>query len=333
MTEAILLVGGYGTRLRPLTNHRPKPMLPLATLPVTEHQLAIAANAGIKRIVLATAYLSDVFTPYFGDGSKWGLEIKYAIEKEPLGTGGAIRNAAELLTGDPEVVVFNGDVISSHNLAAQLEFHRIRNADVTLHLTTVDDARSYGSVPTDTEGRVKAFLEKMDNPPSNNINAGCYIFKNSIIENIPKNQVVSVEREIFPELISNGGQLFGYVDGSYWLDIGTPKALLQGSRDLVRGKANSAALDRYKFIHRDQNYLSLSESISGDISDGSAIGGFCRLINCTIEGSIISDGVEAENCTIRNSFIEIGAKLQPNSTIENAFVDPDGEISIIFTAN
>ena len=95
MTEAILLVGGYGTRLRPLTNHRPKPMLPLATLPVTEHQLAIAANAGIKRIVLATAYLSDVFTPYFGDGSKWGLEIKYAVEKEPLGTGGAIRNAAE----------------------------------------------------------------------------------------------------------------------------------------------------------------------------------------------------------------------------------------------
>ena len=198
-------------------------------------------------------------------------------------------------TGDSDVVVFNGDVISSHNLAAQLELHRMRNADVTLHLTTVDDARSYGSVPTDAEGRVKAFLEKMDNPPTNNINAGCYIFKNSIIENIPKNQVVSVEREIFPDLISNGGKLFGYVDGSYWLDIGTPRALLQGSRDLVQGITNSAALDRYKFVHRDQNYLSLSESISGDISGGSAIGGFCRLINCTIEGSIISDGRSEEH--------------------------------------
>ena len=142
MTEAILLVGGYGTRLRPLTNHRPKPMLPLATLPVTEHQLAMAAKVGIKRIVLATAYLSDVFTPYFGDGSKWGLEIKYAFEKEPLGTAGAIRNAAELLSEGSEVVILNGDVISSHNLAAQLEVHRKNNADVTLHLTTVEDARN-----------------------------------------------------------------------------------------------------------------------------------------------------------------------------------------------
>ena len=333
MTEAILLVGGYGTRLRPLTNHRPKPMLPLATLPVTEHQLAMAAKVGIKRVVLATAYLSDVFTPYFGDGSKWGLEIKYALEKEPLGTGGAIRNAADLLSEGSEVVVLNGDVISSHDLSAQLELHRANSADITLHLTEVEDARAYGSVPTNSDGRVAAFLEKMDNPPTNNINAGCYIFESSVIDSIPKNQVVSVERETFPNLISQGGKIFGFIDHSYWLDIGTPKALLQGSTDLVKGIAASDALDRYKFAHRDQNYLSLSESISGDISGGSAIGGFCRLINCTVEGSIISDGVEAENCTIRNSFIEIGAKLPPNSTISNAFVDPDGEISEIFFAN
>ena len=332
MTEAILLVGGYGTRLRPLTNHRPKPMLPLATLPVTEHQLAIAAKVGIKRIVLATAYLSDVFTPYFGDGSKWGLEIKYAFEKEPLGTAGAIRNAAELLSEGSEVVILNGDVISSHNLAAQLEVHRKNNADVTLHLTTVEDARAYGSVPTDSEGRVTSFLEKMDNPPTNNINAGCYIFKNTVINSIPKNKVVSVERDTFPDLISRGGKIFGFIDRSYWLDIGTPKALLKGSSDLVKGIALPDALDKYKFAHRDQNYLSLSESISGEIGGGSAIGGFCRLINCTIEGSIISDGVVAENCTIRNSFIEIGAKIQPNSTIINAFVDPDGEITEFLTA-
>lgn len=333
MAEAILLVGGYGTRLRPLTNHRPKPMLPLATLPVTEHQLAMAAKVGIKRVVLATAYLSDVFTPYFGDGSKWGLEIKYAVEKEPLGTAGAIRNAAELLSGGSEVVILNGDVISSHDLSAQIAFHRANNADVTLHLTTVEDARTYGSVPTDNDGRVTAFLEKMDNPPTNNINAGCYIFESSVINSIPKDKVISVERDTFPELISRGGKIFGFVDCSYWLDIGTPKALLKGSIDLVKGKASSDALDRYKFAHRDQHFLSLSESITGEISGGSAIGGFCRLINCTIEGSIVSDGVEAENCTIRNSFIEIGAKLQPNSTISNAFVDPYGEISEIFFAN
>ena len=149
MAEAILLVGGFGTRLRPLTNHRPKPMLPIASLPMTEHQLAMARRAGIKRIVLATSYLSEVFIPYFGDGSKWGMEIKYAIEKEPLGTGGAIRNAAKELSGEAQVVIFNGDVLSSHSLESQLEMHKNTNADVTLHLTPVDDARAYGCVPTE----------------------------------------------------------------------------------------------------------------------------------------------------------------------------------------
>jgi mannose-1-phosphate guanylyltransferase len=331
MAEAILLVGGFGTRLRPLTNHRPKPMLPIASLPVTEHQLAMAKRAGIKRIVLATSYMSEVFIPYFGDGSKWGMEIKYAVEKEPLGTGGAIRNAAKELSGDSQVVIFNGDVLSSHNLKGQLDLHINSGADVTLHLTPVEDARAYGCVPTDSEGRVTAFLEKMDNPITNTINAGCYVFDKSVIDSIPENEVISVERETFPQLIEAGRKVMGFVEKAYWLDIGTPNALLKGSRDLVTGLADADALDKYKFAHRDLNYVSLSEKISGNFSAGTAIGGHCRLINCDVEGSIISDGVEAENCTIRNSFIEIGAKLEPNSIIENAFVDPDGEITPIFS--
>jgi len=331
MAEAILLVGGFGTRLRPLTNHRPKPMLPIASLPVTEHQLAMAKRAGIKRIVLATSYMSEVFIPYFGDGSKWGMEIKYAVEKEPLGTGGAIRNAAKELSGDSQVVIFNGDVLSSHNLKGQLDLHINSGADVTLHLTPVEDARAYGCVPTDSEGRVTAFLEKMDNPITNSINAGCYVFDKSVIDSIPENEVISVERETFPQLIEAGKKVMGFVEKAYWLDIGTPNALLKGSRDLVTGLADADALDKYKFAYRDLNYVSLSENISGNFSAGTAIGGHCRLINCDVEGSIISDGVEAENCTIRNSFIEIGAKLEPNSIIENAFVDPDGEITPIFS--
>jgi mannose-1-phosphate guanylyltransferase len=331
MAEAILLVGGFGTRLRPLTNHRPKPMLPIASLPVTEHQLAMAKRAGIKRIVLATSYMSEVFIPYFGDGSKWGMEIKYAVEKEPLGTGGAIRNAAKELSGDSQVVIFNGDVLSSHNLKGQLDLHINSGADVTLHLTPVEDARAYGCVPTDSEGRVTAFLEKMDNPITNTINAGCYVFDKSVIDSIPENEVISVERETFPQLIEAGRKVMGFVEKAYWLDIGTPNALLKGSRDLVTGLADADALDKYKFAHRDLKYVSLSENISGNFSAGTAIGGHCRLINCDVEGSIISDGVEAENCTIRNSFIEIGAKLEPNSIIENAFVDPDGEITPIFS--
>lgn len=331
MAEAILLVGGFGTRLRPLTNHRPKPMLPIASLPVTEHQLAMAKRAGIKRIVLATSYMSEVFIPYFGDGSKWGMEIKYAVEKEPLGTGGAIRNAAKELSGDSQVVIFNGDVLSSHNLKGQLDLHINSGADVTLHLTPVEDARAYGCVPTDSEGRVTAFLEKMDNPITNTINAGCYVFDKSVIDSIPENEVISVERETFPQLIEAGKKVMGFVEKAYWLDIGTPNALLKGSRDLVTGLADADALDKYKFAYRDLNYVSLSENISGNFSAGTAIGGHCRLINCNVEGSIISDGVEAENCTIRNSFIEIGAKLEPNSIIENAFIDPDGEITPIFS--
>ena len=331
MAEGILLVGGFGTRLRPLTNGRPKPMLPIAALPVTEHQLAMARRAGIKRIVLATSYLSEVFIPYFGDGSKWDLEIKYAVEKEPLGTGGAIRNAATELAGDQQVVIFNGDVLSSHNLRAQLDLHIKSEADVTLHLTPVEDARAYGCVPTDSDGRVTAFLEKMEQPVTNTINAGCYIFDKSIIDAIPVNEVISVERETFPNLIAENKKVMGFVEKAYWLDIGTPNALLKGSRDLVSGVADADALDKYKFAHRDHNYLSLSENISGTFTGGSAIGGFCTLENCQIDSSIISDGVVGLNCTIKNSFIEIGAKLEANGLYENVFVDPDGEITPLFS--
>ena len=305
-------------------------MLPIATLPVTEHQIAMAKRAGIKRIVLATAYMADVFTPYFGDGSKWGIELDYAVEREPLGTGGAIRNAAKLLSGNEEIAIFNGDVLSSHHLNSQILLHKRTYADVTLHLTEVSDARAYGCVPTDEAGKVMAFLEKMDNPISNTINAGCYIFNPKVIDSIPDQQVVSVERDIFPKLISDGARIMGYIDNSYWLDIGTPSALMKGSRDLVMGIAASDALDRYKFAHRDHQYISMSEKLRGTFIGGSAIGAHCQLENCVIDGSIISDGVEAQNCTIRNSFVEVGARLAPNSSIENSFVDPDGEIFKIF---
>ena len=130
MAVGILLVGGFGTRLKPLTNESPKPMLPVAGLPVTEHQILAAKKAGIHTLVLATSYLAEVFTPYFGDGTQWDMKILYAVEKEPLGTGGAIRNAAQLLERDEEIVIFNGDVLSRHSIADQLAFHQQHKADV-----------------------------------------------------------------------------------------------------------------------------------------------------------------------------------------------------------
>jgi mannose-1-phosphate guanylyltransferase len=188
-SKAILLVGGKGTRLAPLTNNTPKPMLKVAGKPVTEHQIIKARDAGITELVLATSYLAEVFEPYFGDGSKFGISITYAIEKEPLGTGGAIANAAQNLTlrDGESVVIFNGDVLSGHDLRAQIALHQRMDADVTLYLTKVADPRAYGCVPIDDTSRVTAFLEKMDNPIADTINAGCYIFRTSALAQIPQN--------------------------------------------------------------------------------------------------------------------------------------------------
>jgi mannose-1-phosphate guanylyltransferase len=242
MAVAILLVGGFGTRLMPLTKNTPKPMLTVAGLPVTEHQIAMAKAPGITEIVLATSYLSEIFTPYFGDGSQWGISIKYAVEKEPLGTGGAIRNAAQLLTSNESIVILNGDVLSSHNLAEQIRQHEEHDADVTLHLTKVEDARAFGCVPTDEQGRVTAFLEKMENPVTNQINAGCYVFNPRVLSSIPLDTVVSIERETFPQLVAKNAAVYGYVENAYWLDIGTPRALLKASIDIVKRAGDLLAM-------------------------------------------------------------------------------------------
>ena len=333
MSEGILLVGGFGTRLRPLTNDVPKPMLPIATLPVTEHQIAMAKRAGVKRLILATSYLSEVFMPYFGDGSKWDIEIDYAIENEPLGTGGAIKNAANLLSGNSEIVIFNGDVLSSHNLAKQITLHKERNAAATLHLTPVDDARAYGSVPTDSEGRVTAFLEKMEQPPTNNINAGCYVFAPKVLETIPTGKVVSVERETFPNLIASGELVLGFIESAYWLDIGTPAALMKGSIDLVQGRAAADALIKYNFAHRDNDFLAAaSATVKGQVSGGSAIGANSVIDSgAQISASIICDEVKVGASVISNSFIASGAVIGDNLAISDSYVSKSGEISAIFS--
>ncbi len=297
MTVGILLVGGFGTRLKPLTDESPKPMLPVAGLPVTEHQILAAKKAGIHTLVLATSYLAEVFTPYFGDGAKWGMKILYAVEKEPLGTGGAIRNAAELLGRDEPVVIFNGDVLSRHSIADQIAFHLKNNADVTLHLIDVADARAFGCVPTDSDGRVTAFLEKMDNPVTNSINAGCYVFSPSVIDQIPLGKVVSVERETFPALVSSGRPVFGYKEQSYWLDVGTPAALFKGSRDLVDGDFQTMA----------------DTTIASDvrITGGTSIGARCSIgSGVQIEDCIIGDDVTiGDGAVLAHSFIAHGTDV------------------------
>lgn len=318
MAVGILLVGGLGTRLSPLTNRTPKPMLPIANLPVTEHQLLVAKAAGITKVVLATAYLAETFTPYFGDGSNWGMELKYALETQPLGTGGAIRNAAELILAEisenEPIVVFNGDVLSRHNLTAQIELHKSSSAAATLHLVSVEDARPYGCVPFDDKGRVTDFLEKMDNPITNTINAGCYVFSPQVVKEIELGKVVSVEREVFPELLKAGSVIKAFVDDSYWLDMGTPKALLKGSQDYV---GNS------EYIVGTNSNISATAKISG----ASAIGNNVTIgADVVISASIIRDGVTiSEGSRLENVFVESNTTVLKQTHAKGAYL-AEGEI-------
>jgi mannose-1-phosphate guanylyltransferase len=290
-------------------------MLTVAGIPVTEHQIAMAKSAGITEIVLATSYLSEVFTPCFGDGSQWGIKIKYAVEKEPLGTGGAIRNAAQLLDTDQSVVVLNGDVLSSHNLAEQIRQHEAHGADVTLHLTQVQDARAFGCVPTDSQGRVIAFLEKMENPVTNQINAGCYVFNPRVISTIPLDTVVSVERETFPQLVANGAKVFGFVEDAYWLDIGTPRALLKASIDIVKRTG--------EFLAMPGATIDPTAVITG----GSCIGANSSVgAGAVIDGSIIEAGCAiGSHAKIMDSFVAAGAEVDNGAKIASSFVT-NGEI-------
>jgi mannose-1-phosphate guanylyltransferase len=308
-TSAILLVGGMGTRLMPLTSKTPKPMLQVAGVPFTEHQIRKAAQAGISEIVLATSYKAELFEPYFGDGAKFGIKIKYAVEESALGTGGGIRNAAALLDDCDQVVIFNGDVLSGHDLAAQIQSHINNRADVTLYLTKVEDARAYGCVELLADNQVKSFLEKMENPVSNLINAGCYIFNRKVIDQIPANQVVSVERDTFPSFLSSGVKVYGYLDNSYWLDIGNPQALVKASADLITGVITSVATPKHSGDHLI--------AAGAQVSSTSIVN-----LGTVIEPEVVVEG----NCQISGSIIGKGAKIGANCKVINSIIAPDTQI-------
>ncbi len=314
--SAILLVGGRGTRLQPLTNNTPKPMLQVAGVPFTEHQILKARDAGISEIVLATSFKAELFEPYFGDGADFGISIKYAVEEVALGTGGAISNAAQVLSsanesnGRAPIAIFNGDVLSGHDLNAQFEFHEAKGADVTLYLTKVEDARAYGAVELDDFGKVSAFNEKMENPPTNTINAGCYIFNRDVINTIPFGKVISVERETFPKLLNDGAKVFGFIDTSYWLDIGTPAALLKASRDLVFEK-------KLEFLALEGSKISPSAKVNG----GSVIGRAAQIGDAAqISGSVIGDGAKVgAGANLLNCFVAEGFEVPGQVIAENNF--------------
>ncbi|HZB48894.1 MAG TPA: NDP-sugar synthase, partial [Mycobacteriales bacterium] len=321
----MVLVGGQGTRLRPLTLTAPKPMLPTAGVPFLTHLLSRIGAIGVRHVVLSTSYRPEVFADHFGTGEALGLELEYVTEEVPLGTGGGIRNVADRLRSH-DVLVFNGDVLSGVDLQKLVATHRDGRADVTLHLTRVEDPRAFGSVPTDAAGRVQAFLEKSPEPVTDQVNAGCYVFRRPVLESIPAGRPVSVERETFPGLLAAGAAVLGYVDSTYWLDLGTPATFVRGCADLVLGIAPTAALPG----RPGQSLVLPGATVAADaaLTGGSTVGAGCTVgAGARLDAAVLFDGaMVADGASVTRSVVGRGAVVGPGTVLADAVVGDGAEL-------
>lgn len=234
--QAVVLVGGEGTRLRPLTLETPKPMIPVMNVPFLERTLRRLKEAGIDDVILPAGYLPEAITSFFGDGSSLGLRVRYVIEETPLGTAGALKNVEQYITGP--FFVLNGDVLTSLDLRAMLAYHRRKGGLGTLHLIRVEDPSAFGCVVNGPDGRVERFVEKppREEAPTNEINAGTYLLEREVLDAIPAGRPVSIERETFPQLIAAGPRpLYAYTTEDYWIDLGKPEAYLSAHRHIFDG--------------------------------------------------------------------------------------------------
>jgi mannose-1-phosphate guanylyltransferase len=240
--QALILAGGEGTRLRPLTLTVPKPVMPLAGRPFLTFMLDWLRRHGVDDVILSCGFMAGDVEAVLGDDHR-GMRLRYVHEDEPLGTAGPLRLAADLGLLEDRLLVLNGDVLTDIDLTAELALHEERGARGTLALIGVEDTASYGVVPTAPDGEVEAFLEKSAGPaPTNRINGGAYVLEREVIDLIPRGRAVSIEREIFPQLAGTG--LYGYLAEGYWIDIGTPERYLESTWDLLAGRVESDLPER-----------------------------------------------------------------------------------------
>ena len=234
--RAVVLVGGFGTRLRPLTNTIPKPMLPVGHVPIIERLVANLGRSGVREVTLALGFKPEPFVAAFPDGHCAGVTMRYAVEPEPLDTAGAIRFAADAAGIDDTFVVVNGDVLTDLDVSDLVHFHRRRDAEATIHVIGVPDPSAFGVVALDADSRVERFVEKPapGTAPTNLINAGTYVLEPSVLERIPVGHKVSIERVTFPAVVADGG-LFAMATDDYWVDTGRPELYLQANLDLLSG--------------------------------------------------------------------------------------------------
>jgi NDP-sugar pyrophosphorylase family protein len=322
--KAVILAGGEGTRLRPLTLHTPKPVVPVADRPFLLHQIELLGRAGIRDIVFSVAYKPERVRDVFGSGEAFGVRIEYLVEDPPLGTGGAVKNAEGVL--DETTVVLNGDILTDVDLSRVIDAHRRAGASATLVLTPVPNPSAYGLVETDASGRVTRFLEKpgAGEITTDTINAGIYILESRTLALMPPKETVSIERSFFPALIARGDLVKAHVHKGYWIDIGTPEKYLQVHRDVLREYfpvALGARKERGGWIHPEAR-----------VDDGAQlegpffIGPGCRLEAGAALGpdsTLVADVQLSKGASVRGAVVWKGCTIAEGASVEGALLASD----------
>ena len=295
--RAVVLVGGFGTRLRPLTLSVPKPMLTVGHVPIIERLIANLVRGGVTDVTLALGFRPEPFLEAFPDGHCAGATLRYAVEPEPLDTAGAIRFAAEAADIDDTFVVANGDVLTDLDVAGLVAFHRSRRAEATLHLIAVDDPSAFGVVGLDADGRIERFVEKPapGTEPSNLVNAGTYVLEPSVLDAIPLGRKTSIERVTFPLLVERG-TAFGLATDDYWIDTGKPELYLSANVDLLDGTRPGTTCVP---VHGDARVDPSAEVRLSIVAAGAAIDA-----GATVERSVVLDGAHVHaDATVSGSVI------------------------------
>ncbi len=319
-TSAIILVGGEGTRLRPLTLDLPKPIVPVLDRPFLRFQLDLLRRAGIEDVVLCVAFRPDRIREVLGDGSKDGVRLSYVLEERPLGTGGAVKNAESIL-GD-RVVVMNGDVLADLDLDAILQTHEETQAAATIALHPVENPSAYGLVEADAAGRIERFIEKPkpEEITTNRINAGVYVLQTQTLSLMPKGEPYSIERGYFPSLIASGERVQAYVHTGYWIDIGTHQKYLEVHLDLLSR--------RFPYdipgVRRGDGFVDQTAVVDGSaiLEGGFFIGPRCRIGpgSCIQDGTTLTSDVSVNGATIHRSVVWAGTEIGEGAIVEDALL-------------
>jgi mannose-1-phosphate guanylyltransferase len=323
LSQAVILVGGQGTRLRPLTYRLPKPMIPVLNRPFLEHTLAYLKSHGVGSTILALSYLPETIQSHLGNGAKHNMMLSYAVEASPLGTAGAVKNAEPYLEGT--FAVLNGDIFTDLDLGAMHSFHRSQGAKVTIALTRVDDPCAFGVVETEDDGRVRRFVEKPrpDQVTSHWINAGVYILEPEVLRHVPQASHYMFERGLFPRLLELGEPVYGYPFSGYWLDMGTPEKYLDLNCDLLTGKVASHLIPD---LGRDGVYGAADAVIhpSASISGPVAIGGGSRIDRAArITGPVVigADCHIGEGASLERAVLWAGVNIEAGSHLKQCLVN------------